>query len=481
MNSKTNKLSLLIILCVVLLCPKVGMSLITGEDGNRPIHDRGWPAGSVEMANLPTRVGWWEGPPFGGGEYHFLYRCENTDEFNEALKTFSVVRACELELVIHNGPEYSFWLRENDEELSKEENRVDWTFTVWVPENWNRLFNSPRSYMLSSDHPNFRKPPAAPRVDVYTGGGGSIVWEDVKVPENLVVIDKRPGSVSPEFAGSGLVRGKVFDIATGQPIAGAQIALATWESQSTVACGGQRKWKEVMHGKTNEQGFCQISKIPLAYYEVRVRTKNYVSRKQGSYNNKRPEYHQFEVGLARPSYVRGIVTDVDGNPIEGARVSATNVIGTDGFGYPCVDGEIAITDKQGRFEIRSLPEGLMNIGCRAESLHLTNSIFEQYTIPSDQIRLTMTGTATIRGTVVDKDGKIPSGDVHIHIRPPGEQIGKWGGSRKCEADGSFEFTGVPPSVYLIGTDLKLVTEGKSTNAKLITVEAGKTYELEIVH
>ncbi|GAG28259.1 unnamed protein product, partial [marine sediment metagenome] len=132
-------------------------------------------------------------------------------------------------------------------------------------------------------------------------------------------------------------------------------------------------------------------------------------------------------------------------------------------------------------EIRSLPKGVMNIRCRAESLHLKNSIFEQYPIPSDEIKLTMTGTGIIRGKVVSKDGEVPASNIHIHVRPPGEQIGKWGGSRTCEADGSFEFTGVPPGQYLVGTDGKLLTEGDKTNARLISVEAGKTYEVEVVH
>jgi len=471
MTSKTNRLIVLIIFCIIFLFPKLGMSLIL-VGGDEPIEDRGWPTGSVQMANLPTRLGYWEGPPFGGGEYHFLYHCENTSEFNQALKTFASIRANKLELVIHNGPEYSSWTSKGDGERTKEENRIDWTFTVWNPESWDRLYNSPRSFFLS-DHPNFKKPVATPRVDVYIGGG-PIVWKDVKIPKNLVVIDKRPGSVSPKFAGKGLVHGKVFDMATGKPIAGAEITLAKREDH--------RKWKEVMHGKTDEQGFCQIPKIPLGYYEVRVRAEGYVTRKQANYNNKRPEYHQFNLGLASPSYVKGIVTDQAGNPIEGVNISATNIIvGPDGFGYLCAGEKAAITDKQGRFEIRSLPKGTMSIRCRAKSLHLKNSIFERYSIPSDQIRLTMTGTGTIRGKVVDKDGKAPLGKVHINIRPPGEQLGKWGGSRICEVDGSFEFTGVPPGEYLLGTDFRLASEGDRTNAKLISVEAGKTYEVEIIH
>jgi len=472
-SHKTNKLRILVIFCIVFLLPKLCMSLITGEHGNRPTEDRGWPIGSVQIANLPSRLGYWEGPPFGGGEYCFLYRCQDTNEFDQALKIFSSIQASELELIIHNGPECSFWLRENNEELSEEENRVDWTFTVWVPDNWNRLFNSPRSYTLSSDHPNFKKPVAAPKIDLYIGGGGSVVWEDVKVPKNVAVIDKRPSSISAKFAGGGLIRSKVFDMATGQPIVGAEIVLAKHRDKEG--------WKELIQGETDNQGFCQIADIPLGYYEIRVKAKDYVPRKQGGYNNQRPEYHQFEIGLAHPSYIKGTVVGSVGNPIEGAKVSAINIIGTDGFGYPCVDDKSAITDKHGRFEIRSLPIGLASIMCYAESLHLKNPISEQYPIPSDEIKLTMTGTGTVQGKVVDENGKTLSRKVSVHICSTGEQIDKWFSTCHCEEDGSFKFTDVPPGEYLVGTNWRLLTEGDKTNAELILVEAGKIYELEIVH
>ncbi len=472
MTSKRNKLIILIIFCIVFLFPKLGMSLIEVFYGNDPIGDCGWAPGSVEMANLATRTGYWIGPPFGGGEYHFLYRCENTDEFNQALKTFAAIRAGKLELVVRNGPEYSFWLKENEEELSKPENRIDWTFTVWNPESWNRLYKSPRSF-LYSDLPNFKKPIAAPRVDVYIGPG-PIVWKDVKIPKNLVLIDKRPGSISPKFAGKGLVRGRVFDMATGEPIAGAKITLAKREDY--------RNWKEVMHGKTDEQGFCQIPKIPLGYYEVRVGAEGYVPRKQADYNNKRPEYHQFNLGLASPSYVKGIVTDQTGNPIEGVNISATNIVGPDGFGYQCVGDRAVTTDKQGRFEIRSLPKGMMSIRCRGKSLHLKNSIFERYSIPSDQIRLTMTGTGTIRGKVVDKDGKRPLGEIHLNIDPAVEErLGKWGSSGRLSEDGTFDISGVPPGEYIISTRPNPSRSYYKPNTKKITVKAGETYELEIIH
>ena len=38
--------------------------------GSDPMTDPGWPFGVLKVANLPSRVSWWEGPPFGGGQSH---------------------------------------------------------------------------------------------------------------------------------------------------------------------------------------------------------------------------------------------------------------------------------------------------------------------------------------------------------------------------------------------------------------------------
>ena len=66
------KVSLVLVLGLLMLASPVEALILTGT-GNQPVHDPGWPVGAVEVANLPSRIGWWEGPPFGGGEWHFEY------------------------------------------------------------------------------------------------------------------------------------------------------------------------------------------------------------------------------------------------------------------------------------------------------------------------------------------------------------------------------------------------------------------------
>ena len=133
MNGKRTKQGVLIIVCVVLAWSNAGMSMIL-VGGADPVEDHGWPVGSVELANLPTRVSWWAGPPFGTGSmYEFQYECESTDQFYEALKVFTRINASKLELVIRNGPKPDGSPGGNKQ--------TDWTFTVWNPEDWDNLNN----------------------------------------------------------------------------------------------------------------------------------------------------------------------------------------------------------------------------------------------------------------------------------------------------------------------------------------------------
>ena len=71
------------ILLVLLLATAAQAMIMVGR-GNDPVPDNRWPAGAVDVANLKTRLGWWEGPPFGGGQHNFQYR-GGTAAFQQAL------------------------------------------------------------------------------------------------------------------------------------------------------------------------------------------------------------------------------------------------------------------------------------------------------------------------------------------------------------------------------------------------------------
>ena len=176
------------LVAVALLAARSASALIMVRIGNQPVTDYGWPKGSLALAHLETRGGYWEGPPFGGGEYHFLYRGDNA-ALDADLKKFAAIHAAALEVVIHNGPHSDQFLAMPSDANRNPDGRVDWSFVVWVPENWNRLYNGPTN-ALNVNSPNLGKPVAPPRMDVYVGAGG-LDWSKVTVPPNLTVRDER--------------------------------------------------------------------------------------------------------------------------------------------------------------------------------------------------------------------------------------------------------------------------------------------------
>ncbi len=488
MENRIVKICLLVWVCVLLAFAQPALCLIE-VGGNEPIGDHGWPVGSLELANLPTRVSWWAGPPFGTGSmYEFQYNCEQTAQFNEALTAFAAIKVNRLELVVHNGPKID-WLGE------QKGNRIDWTFTIWNPQDWDRMNNSSRSVYRVGDSgpekpvPRAKKPVSAPRVDVYIGGNCPIIWKEVKIPKKLIVSDKRPGSVAKKFADKGLIRGKVFDRQTKKPIAAATIVLlnrveppeANKDRRATSRTVGY-DWQKLMQNTTNANGFCQIENIPLGTYQIHITADGFAPIGLEIYDNRRPEIYEFDAGLLKTGYIKGIAVDTNGKPLAGVAVSAGNFIGVDGTEYPFLSESPVVTNEKGEFEISELPKGFASIRCQGQGLHQTGSIFQMYPIPSDKLKLTMEGTGTVRGKVLTEKGSAPTGQIVLEIETPGEEkIGKWGYSGYLSKDGTFNISGIPPGEYIISARPNPSSASYKPNEQKIIVEPGKTIEIEIRH
>jgi hypothetical protein len=172
---------------VCLLIAMQAKALILSGTGS-PTYTNGWPEGAAAVSNLKSCVGWWEGPPFGGGEWHMQFRGD-TEAFMQVLTNFAAIRAPTLDLVIHDGPKHDQFLELDKQSQPDTDSRVDWEFVVWNPENWNNLYNNTNATFLK-DNPNFGKPVPAPRMELYIGSG-QVDLEKVKVPATVRVRDER--------------------------------------------------------------------------------------------------------------------------------------------------------------------------------------------------------------------------------------------------------------------------------------------------
>src|SRR4051794_22900784 len=100
LHSRPIRPTLLILLFTAIAAPSAQAMVEVGF-GNEPVGDRSWRVGSRDVANLPTRFGYWNGGLLEVN--HFLYR-GNSQQFTEALTLFAKIRAPLLELYVHDGP-----------------------------------------------------------------------------------------------------------------------------------------------------------------------------------------------------------------------------------------------------------------------------------------------------------------------------------------------------------------------------------------
>ncbi len=117
-------------------------ALITGGEGNKSVADPGWPKGAAAIFNIKARIAWWEGPPFGGGQWHAECRGD-AKAFNAVLADFARLNAKSKRVVLHDGIGQSFWLNPNREPAKEAAARIDWIFMVWQPASWEHLRKLP--------------------------------------------------------------------------------------------------------------------------------------------------------------------------------------------------------------------------------------------------------------------------------------------------------------------------------------------------
>src|SRR5262245_58095034 len=106
-------------LVATLIVAAPAFALITGGEGNLPLNDPGWPAGAAAIFNHMARVAWWEGPPFGGGQWHAECRGD-AQALSAVLADFARLDVKRKRIIVHDGVGHSFWLNPNREPAKRD-------------------------------------------------------------------------------------------------------------------------------------------------------------------------------------------------------------------------------------------------------------------------------------------------------------------------------------------------------------------------
>ncbi|HEY7119810.1 MAG TPA: carboxypeptidase regulatory-like domain-containing protein [Tepidisphaeraceae bacterium] len=434
-------------------------ALIMVHKGNDPTQDQNWPDGSVNVANLKTRAGFWEGPPFGGGRYVFEYQGDNA-ALQDAIDLFAKVKSPELRVIIHDGRNKGFFCGGNDKD--KDAPGMDWSFTVWTPENFHRLYSGGNREIISAADPsgNLGKAIEPPTIDVYLGAG-RIDWKQIKLPPNLKVTDERATAAGYAPADGSVCRGQVFEMVGSKPLAGATVRI-----DSATA-------------KTDADGKFESKNVPPGSHPIIVTAPGHASRVIGYASFATDTLKQYTVQLAPAARVAGIVKDQSGQPVPNATVRADGIVALDGSGYILPERMEVSADAEGKFEMTGLPAGTLHFYTYTRGFAPLD-VLTKYKAPADQLELRVTATGTIKGRVVDATGK-PDPTAQIAIYPEGgSKAGKWSASGNLDANAAFSFDSVPPGRYVVSPfPGRQFTNQPDPAAKTVEVKAGQTTQVEV--
>lgn len=465
---RTSQPKCLLMLLFALTLPARSPAMITTGKGNAPVEDRNWPAGALAVANLSSRVGWWEGPPFGGGQWHFQYRGD-AGRLNEALARFAQIRAPRLLVVVHKGPGSSIFLKDSAD--PKSDPAVDWELTLWDPQSFHQLYNNPASF-FSAQHEDFRSECAPPQLDVYASTG-RLDWSLASVPPNITVSDERTTVNGYTVDDGSVVRGVAYDMITSKPISGATVSVEYLPAPPATEVPAGLK------GSCDADGKFEIKHLRPGTWRVVIQHDGHASRMLGHIEIKTQTLKTFTTHLAPAVAGELSVVDAAGKPVADVTVRLSSAIGYDGRGYSLAQELKAVTDTTGRATFQDLPLGYAQFFVSAKGYQPIDILKLHTLAPKASVQLRVTLTGALHGRVKLAPGQ-SAANVHVHVQPEdGEVVGKWSGSSQIKPDGTFQFDQVTPGKYRVSADPRMMVTGSDPNAVTVTIEAGKTAEVQV--
>jgi len=456
----------LLLTTLALAAPRETSALITGGVGNSPLRDPGWPTGAAAIFNHTGRVAWWEGPPFGGGQWHAECRGD-AKALNAVLADFAKLDVKAKRIVVHDGAGHSFWLAPNNEPEKLEAAKIDWSFTVWQPANWEQLHKMAADF--NPTEPGETSPPA--QIEVFTAG---IDWAAVTVPAGIEVVDRR--LVAHGFTASDgvVIEGKVTDLANGQPLA-ATMRLQRVEPQQK----GGYLYPAVAEAKADAQGRWVLKKTPSGWVRVVVEADGFVPRVAAYARfDEQPRWQSYDSGLARSAPVSGRVIDEDGKPMADVDVRFGHVQPASGGRYESPYAYHFKTDADGRFRAEQVPAGTASIWVNKPGYY-GPGLGQAVTAPKADVEIQMKRSASVRVTV-DFAGKQRSGEYLVKIAPEGgEVVGSYGGSGNIDAKNQINFEILPPGRYVLRGRPNPGSDSEETEPVTVELKGGRAAEVTL--
>jgi len=450
-------------LCFAVLCgTRLAQALITGGEGNEPMDGSRWPPGAAEVFNAKSRIAYWEGPPYGGGESHAECRGD-TDAFNRVLADFAKIEAAARKLIVHDGIGQSFWLNINNEPDKREQAKIEWSFTVWDADSWKRLKSLPERFRPNQG-PDTGVP--APVIDLYVGG--NVKWAEVSVPEGIDVVDERLEAHGFALADGVVLEGTVVEAETLKPIP------ATAHLERIETKEGKYEYTRVTNAPTDRDGRWVLTRVPDGWFRIVVEAPTFVPRIAGFQQlDGTPRWAALPTKLAQAADVTGVVLDGQGSPLQGVQVRLDEAVIGEGEVYRSSNELTVTTGADGRFAFHEVPRGRTSVWVH-KSGYVRPGLGEMIDVPAENVTLTMQPAATAH-VVVDFSKSQRPADYLVEMQPEGGNVvGSYGGSATLPESNDYDFQNVPAGKYVFFGRPNPGSANQETDHVAVELRGGET-------
>jgi hypothetical protein len=462
-------IKIVLTLTISVVTVESAFALIQGGTGNTPFEHPGWPKGASAIFNNPARIAWWEGPPFGGGQYHAEYRGD-TQALNALLVDFGQLDVKTKRVIVRDGVGYSFWLNPNQQPEKQSAATMDWSCMFWNPTNWDRLRKLPADLNPVAPQDVNSGPPA--ELEVYAGG--NIRWSDVVVAEGIAVVDERLQAHGFNSDDGVVLEGKVTDVASKQPLA-ARIHLQRVEPRPS----GGYDHSAVSEATADDQGHWVLKSVPSGWFRIVADADGYVERVL-SYlrTDEQPRWHFYEGRLSRPTTVAGHVIDDADEQLADVEVRLMDATSGDGGRYETPEALSVHTDAHGEFHLENVPLGSATV-ISSKSGYCRPGLGAPITTPKNDVELQMIRSGEITVTV-RFSGTVRPEQYLVELGPKGgAAVGKWGGSASVDSKHQVVFKDIPPGRYVVHGHPNPSTADQNTDPIAVEVLGGQAIDLEL--
>jgi len=319
------------------------------------------------------------------------------------------------------------------------------------------------------------------------------------------------GSQSAPPAATGIVTGRLVEVATGEPIPGATVSLSPVQPpggrptpSSPVSSGLLRS----LINSTNVDGVFEIASVPSGRWRVEVRKEGFI-----------PTSSSVEVGtgvlrvgdvrMDRGGAIEGRVLDGHGGPMVRVSVSATQQVRNRDGTVRFTGGAAGTTNDLGEFRVSGLAPGQYTVRASpppsvvspfaggsptaATAVHVPTFYpgfleVEQGTVVTVSRGLTTRGiefsmlsvrSYQVFGVVVDSAGR-PVGGAAVRLAQRSSLGGTFYQGSPSALDGTFVIVNVPEGSYFAQAAMPLVTQRPGMSASLSFGPAGAPGSVEVV-